>query len=260
MTTLLSTALTAAKAAGDEIMRLYETVTFETKTDGSPVTAADKNAHDILMEHLSKTDVSILSEESHEKMTAPYPERMWVVDPLDGTKDFIAKSGDFSVMIGLLERGVPTLGVVYAPVYDTLYFAERGNGAYLKTNGGLTKLAVSDRTNELRCLRSRTHFTTRMERAAKKISTTLIPRGSVGIRAGLIAEAKGDCFFSWGRFAIWDVCAPHIITTEAGGRVTDTHGAELAYDAKDHRLAHGIVFSNGSSHAHILEALRSTEA
>jgi 3'(2'), 5'-bisphosphate nucleotidase len=158
MNELLTIAIEASKKAGEEIMRLYATTAFETKNDGSPVTIADTRSNEILMERLGKTGIPILSEEL-EGVSLPYPKQLWIIDPLDGTKDFINKSNDFSVMIGLIEHGVPILGVVYAPALDTLYFATKGNGAFV-TKGEITStLTVSNREHEnLRFVRSVNHF------------------------------------------------------------------------------------------------------
>jgi 3'(2'), 5'-bisphosphate nucleotidase len=260
MPALLSIAISAAHNAGDEIMRLYETTAFETKPDGSPVTVADTRSNEILLSSLIKTDIPILSEESKEKITPPYPSRMWIIDPLDGTRNFIEKNGDFSVMIGLLEHGRPALGVVYAPAHETLYYAVRDQGAFAVTKGVERKLNVSSREADLRCIRSVHHFSPRMKIVAEKLNATLHPHGSVGIRAGLIGEDAGDLFFSWGKFGEWDVCAPEIIVREAGGRVSDVYGAELSYGSTDHRLKNGVVFSNSACHTQVINALESTPA
>lgn len=258
MNELLKIATTAAREAGAEILRLYETTEFETKLDGSPVTIADTNANKIIISYLEKTDILILSEES-DGVPLPYPEKIWIIDPLDGTKDFIKKNGDFSVMLGLLVNGTPALGVVYVPVRETLYYAVRGAGAFKVHNGTTTPLKVSDREAVgLRCIRSVNHFTPRMGAVTEKLSATLHPHGSIGIKAGLLSEDAGDFFFSWGNLGEWDVCAPEIITREAGGRVTDINGNALSYGTPDHRLEHGIVFSNTKCHDKLLDAIRTT--
>ncbi len=259
MKTLLEIAIESSITAGHEILKLYATTDFEQKADGSPVTIADTRSNEILIEQLTKTGIPILSEEST-GVALPYPERMWIIDPLDGTKDFIKRNGDFSVMVGLLEAGRPTLGVVYAPVHETLYYATLNEGAYIvRQNSEPKKMTVSGREmEELRCIRSINHFTPRMEAVAEKLHATLHPHGSIGIKAGLLSAGEGDFFFSWGNFGEWDVCAPEIIVQEAGGRVTDVYGNALSYGTRDHRLEHGIVFSNSVCHEHILEALRTT--
>lgn len=258
MDTLLQIAIVAAREAGAKILELYTTTDFDIKTDGSPVTIADTSANEILHKHLKETDILILSEEST-GVPIPYPSKMWIIDPLDGTKDFLNKTGDFSVMIALLENGRPTLGVVYAPALDTLYYATKGGGAYVLKNGVTTRLQVGNRdTGTLRFLRSVNHYTPNMAQVAEKLGAELCPRGSIGIKAGLLGEDAGDFFFSWGRFGEWDVCAPEIITEEAGGHVTDCLGHELVYGTLDHLVEHGILFSNGACHEQVLDAIRTT--
>ncbi|MCF7815905.1 MAG: 3'(2'),5'-bisphosphate nucleotidase CysQ [Candidatus Pacebacteria bacterium] len=258
MNSLLDIAIAAAKHAGDEIIKLYATTTHETKDDGSPVTVADMRSNEILTDHLSKTNITILSEES-EGIATPYPEQMWIIDPLDGTKDFLEKTGDFSVMIGLLENGRPTLGVVYVPVHDILYYATKGSGAFLLSKEVTTRLSISDKpTSPLRFLRSVHNFSPYMKAVTEKLSAQLLPRGSIGVKAGILCSNAGDFFFSLGNFGEWDVCAPEIITLEAGGSVTDCEGNPLFYGTKNHRVEHGILFSNTACYKNVLDAIRTT--
>jgi 3'(2'), 5'-bisphosphate nucleotidase len=254
MNPLLAIAIQAAKEAGREIRNLYETIAFETKTDGSPVTLADTRSNEILLHILKATGIPILSEESGHSSDV-YTARLWIIDPLDGTKDFLAKTGDFSVMIALLEKGQPILGVVYAPEYDTLYYAEKGAGTKIEKKGGLESLKCGTRTTGLRALVSRTHPNTLLEEVIAKFGATSEARGSVGIKSGLLAEDAADFFLYTGKLGEWDLCAPQLILTEAGGTVTDLHGAPLTYGNPDHRIQNGAVFSNGACHKAVLEAI-----
>lgn len=251
---LLETAKTAAVAAGEAIMELYDTTEFETKGDGSPVTIADKQSHEVLLKHLSQTDIPVLSEESA-GISLPYPERLWIIDPLDGTKDFIHKTNDFAVMIGLVENGVPVLGIVYAPTSRTLYFARKGIGAFKEIDGHTTLLKVQQGDRRLG-IRSRTHHTPEAAAAMAKLGAEEVICGGVGIKAMRICESAGDFFFYPNApLGEWDVCAPAIILEEAGGTATDQHGNPLAFGTKDHTIEHGAVFSNGSYHKEIIEAI-----
>lgn len=258
MHTYVEGLIATTREAGAEIMKLYELGDFETKHDGSPVTLADTRSHEALVRHLAQTNIPILSEES-DGIGHPYPEQLWVIDPLDGTKDFLKKTKDFSVMVGLLEKGRPVLGVVYAPAFDVHYYAEKGGGAYKIENGITTKLTVTTGSEQyLRFLCSVNNFAPYMEMVAEKLSATKTPRGSIGVKAGLIAEDLGDFFFSQGALGEWDVCAPEIILCEAGGTVTDCEGNPLLYGNPEHRLKQGIVFSNGACHAQVLEAIQTS--
>lgn len=260
MDELLKVAVTAVREAGEAVMELYETTDFETKSDGSPLTVADTRANEILTAHLKETEVPILSEESA-GIPLPYPSRLWIIDPIDGTRDFLAKTGDFAVMVGLLEGGRPVLGVVYAPALGKLYYATRSGGSFLEHNGTTQRLTVSNRaTSNLRCIRSVHHFNPRSASVIEKLEAQELPHGSIGIKAGYIAEGHGEFSFSWGKLGEWDVCAPEIIATEAGGRVTDVSGRPLAYGTEDHRIEGGMVFSNGACHEAVLTAMRATPA
>lgn len=256
MHTLLKTAIKAAQHAGEEILKLYETTEFETKGDGSPVTIADIRAHNIILEHLSTTHIPVLSEES-DGVALPYPERIWIIDPLDGTKDFIQKNDDFCVMIGLIENGRPILGVIYIPVHHTLYYAEKGMGAFKTFNGNTTRITSSTTpTTPLRCIRSRNHFAPTMEKVAHTLHATYVPRGSMGIKGGVLIEDEGDYFFSQGKFGEWDVCAPEIIVKEAGGVVSDCNGNPLFYGTKDHRVEHGIIYARTHCYSKVLAVVQ----
>jgi 3'(2'), 5'-bisphosphate nucleotidase len=253
---LLTLAEKAALEAGQHILSLYGSTTFALKSDNSPVTQADHDANNILVQHLTATNIPILSEELP-GISHPYPDTLWVIDPLDGTKGFINTTDDFSVMIALLHEGHPVLSVVYAPAHHTCYVAERNNGAFVKRDHITTRLRVSSRAHEdLIMIKSVNHEQPYMNATAETLSvkhTTAI--GSVGIKAGYIGEERGDFYLNRGHLGEWDVCAPQLLVEEAGGTVTDTHGNALTYGAPNHRIAHGVIFSNNTSHEHIVCAL-----
>lgn len=254
MHSLLTTAIQAAKMAGNEIRRHYATTEFVWKDDGSPLTIADTLSNRIIIDHLSETGIPILSEES-EGIAVPYPTRLWIIDPLDGTRDFIEKTDDFVVMIGLLEEGRPLLGVVYAPVHDILYYAESGRGAWKMQNDVAEKLTVSTQGEELRFVRSIHHATHEMQEVAKQLNASFLPRGSMGLKAAMVSEGNGEFFYTRGKVGEWDVCAPEIITIEAGGSVTDCFGSPLFYGSPDHRIQNGILFTNSLCHKQVMQVL-----
>ncbi len=256
MESLLEIAKKAAYEAGAVVMELYGDTESTKKADGSPVTLADMRSHHIITEHLSKTSIPILSEEST-GVTPPYPERLWIIDPIDGTKGFIARDDEFAIMIGLLENGVPTLGVVYAPAQGILYFAEKGMGAFKETSEGTTQMTVSAEPHTpIRFLRSRNHFTPFMEKVAETLSATLIPSGSIGLKAAQIGHNEGEFFFfNTHNLGEWDVCAPLIILEEAGGKASDCFGNTLSFGSTNNRMRNGIVFSHPSCHAEIIKTL-----
>jgi 3'(2'), 5'-bisphosphate nucleotidase len=260
MDNLLTLARDAAKKAGEAITPHYGTDAFTLKTDNSPVTLADTAADAVLGEMLRSSGIPILSEEDAEKTTLPYPERIWVIDPLDGTKGFLNHTDDFSVMIALLEKGRPVLAVVHAPILKKHYFATKGGGAFVEDEGGVHPLRVSSRISpNLRGLVSVNHAAPYMFDICTKLEVTeTIAIGSIGIKSGYIGDDRADFYVTRGALGEWDVCAPELILTEAGGMVTDEDGAPLCYRNEDHRIKHGVVFSNGACHEAVLTALASS--
>lgn len=254
--TLRDIAISTAQSAGNAVMDLYDISDFKTKIDGSPVTVADCTAHDIICEALQKTGITVLSEEA-DGIPLPYPEYVWIIDPIDGTRGFINNTGDFAIMIGLLERGVPVLGVVYAPAHGALYHARHGNGAYVIRNNTTSRLTISKETpTPLRFVSSSNHYSSQMEHVREKLGALKIARGGVGIKATLIAEDGGDFFFTGAPLGEWDVCAPHCILEEAGGIVSDYLGNPLVYGNENHRITRGVVFSHPACHTHVLNAVK----
>jgi len=256
MNTLLSKAIEAAKDAGNAVMELYGDNAFETKIDGSPVTVADQRAHDIIIEHLSTTRIDILSEES-EGISLPYPEQLWIIDPIDGTRGFIEKNGEFAIMIGLLTEGYPSLGVVYAPTEGRMYYAIRGEGAYLEHNGVYTRLqSPSVTSSPIRFASSRNHFTPIMNKVSTQLGAIQRPTGSIGLKAVSIAQNDADFFFTGGSLGEWDVCAPLVIAEEAGGKVTDLYGDLITFGSHDHLIERGTIFAHKNSHELVLATIQ----
>ncbi len=256
MRELLGRATVAAQRAASAIMPLYGHTTTTLKADESPVTQADMIANEILFELLGETGITILSEETL-NVEHPYPEFLWIIDPLDGTVGFINGTDDFSVMIGLLHNGRPALSVIAAPALEKLYVAIKGEGAFLTDRSGTRQLRVSDRTvPDLIAIESRNHAKPYMQEVARAVQARDTFRvGSVGIKAGAIAEGRGDFYLSMGTFGEWDICAPELLLKEAGGMMTDRHGNPLSYENTDYRISHGIVASNTVCHPDILKAL-----
>lgn len=241
----LKVALEAAKRAGDLVMEIYNTdLTVDQKSDQSPVTEADIASQNSIFENLKALGYGFLGEESKD-MELPTG-KCWIVDPLDGTKDFIEKTGDFSVMIGLAKKGRVTMGVVYLPAKDVLYFAEEGSGAYKKEGDKEAEKIQCSNITELKDAKmvvSRFHLDddTRsfMERA--NIQET-VPTGSIGVKLSLIAEGKADIYLTTtDRTFLWDVCAPDVILTEAGGEVFDLKGQKFAYVSERLQNKNGVV-------------------
>jgi 3'(2'), 5'-bisphosphate nucleotidase len=264
----LKNAIRLAVEAGQVISEYYLLdVTAEVKTGvdnfAEPVTVADREASRIIVEGLAALfpGDAILSEEEADKIDERLArERVWMIDPIDGTAGFIKKDGDFAVQIGLSIGGLPELGVVYLPAQGTLYFATKGQGAFVETNGGAPqKLQVSTKTDfrEMNIAVSRDHRSPKMSRIIRELGLRKeIGRGSVGVKIGLIAEQECDLYIHLShRTKFWDTCAPQVILEEAGGRMTDLFGNEFRYDLDNVMNLNGIVASNGAAHELTLENL-----
>lgn len=187
-----------ARAAGAAAMRYYGTATPTSKSDASPVTQADHAANAVIVEALRREfpGDAILSEESKDSPERRAARRVWIVDPLDGTKEFLAQNGEFSVMIGLVEDGEPVLGVVYLPDGDLLYAAARGQGAWVEHAGLRERLrcATAD-LGALRLVGSRSHADPLLESIQHSLGIMdVVPCGSVGVKCSRIAEGERDLY------------------------------------------------------------------
>lgn len=241
-----------------KLLKIYNSddIQIKNKSDNSPVTVADMKSHEFLCDILEKTDFPILSEESEESFDRKTIETFWIIDPLDGTKDFIQKTDEFSVMIGLVHKEEVVLGIVSVPAKDKIYYAIKGQGAYLLENGKKQKLKVSE-TNDpegARIVVSRNHFSGEMKDFAEMYNMNLVKCGSNGVKVGLLAEGKADFFFNpTDRMGIWDSCGPDIILKEAGGTMTGVTGKPIDYTQSGVKNKFGIVSSNTILHSVLID-------
>jgi 3'(2'), 5'-bisphosphate nucleotidase len=227
------------------------------------VTAADREANDLIVHRLLTEfpDDGILAEESKDTERRLEKDRVWLIDPMDGTKNFIQRDGDFAVQIGLSVSGQVVAGAVYQPARDILYRAVRGAGAWIESNGGSAqRMSVSARTDpkEMVLASSRSYRSPRMERVVESFGFKKeMRRGSVGVKVGLIAEQQADIYLHLSPSTKqWDTCAPEIILTEAGGRLTDLFGLPLRYNGVRIDNRNGIVATNGAAHELVIENLQ----
>jgi 3'(2'), 5'-bisphosphate nucleotidase len=227
----------------------------DSKPGDEPVTDADHAANTLIVDHLRATfpaDV-VLSEEIPDDRSRLGQARVWMVDPIDGTRDFILGDTGFAVMIGLCVDGRPHLGVVVQPTTDKVYGGVVGQGAWLSTGGGARvpmHTSTLAQPPGIRLVASKSHRTPRVDavKAALRI-TDEINIGSVGLKIGLVAEATRDLYvYTGGRTKIWDTCGPEAILVAAGGRVSDLDGRALSYDGEDLYNRRGIIASNGALH------------
>jgi 3'(2'), 5'-bisphosphate nucleotidase len=259
-------AVDLARTAGEAILAKYgKPLQIEQKSrdnDVEPVTQADRIANELIVNGLKASFPSdgILAEESIDTERRLSKSRVWMVDPLDGTNGFIDGNGDFAVQIGLVENGECVAGVVYLPLTDVLYRAVLGAGTWIeRPELEPEKAAVSDRQTftEMRLAASRSHRSPRMNKVVQRFGfREEVQRGSVGIKVGLLVEEQCDLYIHLsGRTKQWDTCAPQLVLTEAGGRLTDLFGRPLNYNVPDVNNRNGLVASNGVSHDSIIETL-----
>lgn len=234
--------LEIARQAGKEIMVVYSGVDMGTtrKADDSPLTLADLASHQTIVTGLSKLtpDIPILSEEA---ANIAYDERrewryFWLVDPLDGTKEFIKRNGEFTVNIALIENGVPILGVVYAPVLDVCYYGALGAGAQ-KVLGNSAAQAITVKslaTDEaIKVVASRSHSDARTQALLDKLGNyECISMGS-SLKLCLVAEGEAHFYPRLGPTMEWDTAAAHAVVSAAGGVVQDRGGVDLEYNKPD---------------------------
>lgn len=254
-------AIELVRIAGAEVVRMRKgELGVEMKAGDEPVTAADKQASELIVAGLVATfpDDVVVSEELAPAADAMAARRVWLVDPIDGTKDFIRGGDGFSVMIGLLVGGVPALGVVHQPTLDRTFFATPDGGAHVSTAGEVTALGVSSVAvaGDARLVASASHRSADIDRVKQQLGIEdELNIGSVGVKLCLIAHATRDLYVNpAAKTKAWDTCAPQAILTRAGGRLTDLRGGALDYRGE---LAHrrGLVASNGVIHDEVIAKL-----
>lgn len=234
-----------AEKAGEEILRIYNAgFSVEYKSDKTPVTLADQNANEIIASFLQKhfPDIPVISEESP---IADYAERQhwqyfWLIDPLDGTKEFVKRNGEFTVNIALIENSEPIFGLIYAPALDLMYVGEKGSGSFKFVNGEWQKIKrgkhYTDK-DKVVVAASRSHssyevntFIKRLLREGKNVSTQEI--GS-SLKLCLVAENVIDVYPRYGETMEWDIAAGHAIIRFAGGDVLDMKTREPLFYGKE---------------------------
>jgi 3'(2'), 5'-bisphosphate nucleotidase len=228
-----------AREAGEAIMRVYaQDFAVQTKDDDSPLTAADLASHRILVAGLQALtpDIPVLSEEAADIPWTTRREwrRLWLVDPLDGTREFVKKNGEFTVNIALIEDGEPVLGVVQAPALDYLVHGERGVGAFLREAHGDVPIATTrPGAGPLRDAASRSHLDARTQGVLERLGE----HERLGLGSSLkfcrIAEGRIDFYPRFGPTSEWDTAAGQAVLEAAGGAVLQTSGERITYNRKE---------------------------
>lgn len=220
---VLETAKIAAQKAGTEILRVYESGDFsvEAKSDNSPLTLADKAAHEVIVAELASTGLPMLSEEGSK---TPFGERknwehFWMIDPLDGTKEFIKKNGEFTVNIALIHDGSPVLGVVFTPVLGDLFWAVKGQGAF-KNGTKITVNSFAKSDSGLRVVASRSHLNEDTQAFLDGLAQPVVVSRGSSLKLLMVAEGLADLYPRYAPTMEWDTAAAQVIVEEAGGKVT----------------------------------------
>ncbi len=240
----LDTAKNCAEAAGKLVLSIYQSGDFKhlQKADQSPVTCADIAAHDFIQEYLA-THTPNLPLMSEEQVHLPLSERQswqsyWLVDPIDGTQEFVSKSGDFSVSIALVSDNLPVIGVIYWPTQGIMYYAIAGAGAWKAWDGQVQRIKVrrfESPDNDLITLAvSRVQPLERVMRHLTDQRTyNTFKRGSCSLKACAIAEGTADIYMRVGITGEWDTGAAQCIVSEAGGKIVDRGFSPLSYNQRE---------------------------
>ncbi len=263
---MLPGVLAIARRASTVVMQVYAApfaVDYKEKDD--PVTRADREANALICSALAADfpGIPIVAEESDPASYAGYASApaAWFVDPLDGTREFVSRNGEFAVMIGLAEKGAATLGVIVCPAIGRAFVGSRGAGAFEVAEDGSRRAIHVSRAatlNEAELLMSRSHGVVGLEELAARLGFRKITRcGSAGVKATRIAAGEADVYAQPGRAgALWDACAPEALVLAAGGGVTDARGTVIDYAARELPNHHGFVATNGLLHAAVLDLLQ----
>ncbi|HEY6462129.1 MAG TPA: 3'(2'),5'-bisphosphate nucleotidase CysQ [Polyangiaceae bacterium] len=263
-------ALRAARAASELILHVYaEEFAVEYKAKDDPVTRADREANALIVQHLARAfpGVPVVAEESPSDAYAGFAreDSCWFVDPLDGTREFVAKNGEFAVMIGLAEKGRPTVGVIVAPAWGRVFVGVVGEGAWeAAADGSLRPISVSPCADV-----TKARFVVSRSRAPERVAgfveglgaAPARPHGSSGLKGVLVATGEADVYLQPGRAGMrWDACATDALVRAAGGELTDAHGDPIDYKSEDIENSRGMVGTNGKLHRAIVEALEQRRA
>jgi myo-inositol-1(or 4)-monophosphatase len=254
----LHLAKAAARRAGAIVLRHFgSAMAVRYKDPDQPLTAADLEAdallHDVL--RAARPEYGWLSEETEDRPDRLERDRVWIVDPIDGTRSFIAGRPEFSISLGLAEAGAALVGVVYNPARDELFYAARGRGAFMETGTGTRALMVSARgpQDDVAMLASRSEIAAGVlgpVAGAWRLSGV----GSTAYKLACVAAGRGDVFLSRSPKKEWDICAGALIITEAGGHITDVNGTIPGFNREDPHVD-GVLAANRALHEAVIRRI-----
>jgi len=246
----LGHALFIAKTVRPKIMEIYQgEFDVEIKEDNSPVTIADKLVDQMIREYLSQhyPDYAFLTEESEDDPIRFTKDFVWIIDPIDGTKDFVGRDGEFTVNIALSYRGEIVMGLILAPVKNVIYYATKQGGAFKLEHNQITQIHVNDKTSDLTVVTSRYHLRQSEKDVIAKHADKIARQVTIGasLKACLIAEGKAELSY---RFSAgtkeWDIAPGQIIVEEAGGLFVKPDRTRYAYNRVDVQNREGYIMTN----------------
>ena len=259
----LDIALEAVAEAGKIILEIYDqNYETSTKRDDSPITEADLKSNEIIKTILSKTKHKILSEEDKDDLTRLSEELIWIVDPLDGTSDFIDKTGEFTVMIALVRNKEPIIGVIGWPTEKNIFAAQKGGGAYRFSKNEWSKISVTkiSELSQCRVVGSRHHLSTKEKMFIEKLGIKNFTSIGSSLKVGKISSGEAEAYITTtNKMKEWDSAASNCIIFEAGGKMTDMNGNKITYNNQSVNHQNGILVTNGLIHNKIVEEFKKLE-
>jgi 3'(2'), 5'-bisphosphate nucleotidase len=244
--------------AGETVLEVYKTdFTTNKKDDDSPITQADIESNKILKEVLGETGIAILSEEDVDDKKRLSEDKIWIIDPLDGTTDFVNKTGEFTIMVGLVENHKSVLGLIYWPIKKKMYLAESGKGAFCH-DGEWKKIEVSVMSEIQNChaLVSRHHLSEKEKKLLNEMEISVVTNIGSSLKVTEIASGDAEIYLTTtNKMKQWDTCASNCIISEAGGKMTDISGNELLYNTELVNHENGILVTNGLIHQDALDTI-----
>ena len=259
----LDIAIKAANDASNAILEIYQG-NFKTskKKDNSPITDADIKSNEVIKNILLQTQHMILSEEDKDDQNRLLKEMVWIVDPLDGTSDFIERTGEFTVMIALIKNKKPILGVISWPTEKTLFVAQKDEGAFRYSNERWQKISVTSVSDISKCrtVGSRHHLSDKEKLFIKKLGINDFKSMGSSLKVGKISSGEAEAYITTtNKMKEWDSAASYCIISEAGGKMTDMLGNDITYNNKEVYHKNGILVTNGLIHDKIVEEFKKLE-
>jgi 3'(2'), 5'-bisphosphate nucleotidase len=244
--------------AGEKIIEVYNTdFSTEKKDDDSPITQADIESNKILKSVLGETGIAILSEEDTDDKKRLSDEKIWIIDPLDGTTDFVNKTGEFTIMVGLVKNHKSVLGMIYWPIKKKMYLAESGKGVFCHDEEW-EKIGCSEMSEIQNChaLVSRHHLSEKEKKLLDNMEISVVTHIGSSLKVTEIASGDAEIYLTTtNKMKQWDTCASNCIISEAGGKMTDISGKEMVYNTDAVHHENGILVTNGLIHQDALDAI-----